>query len=222
MPELTLYRDELSPAARVAVLVCRNLNLDVEIKETNVRKGDQKTAEFLKLNPQHVVPTIVDHKNKDFVMWESRAIAAYLVESRAPGHHLFPNDVTIRAVINQRLYFDACTLTHRMSTIAHELFFGRTTEIAKDKQEKVYEAFGWMEGYLSSTKWMASNECTIADLSILSTIEGLFQLGAKTDNFPKLKAWYENCKKLPGFAECQTGAIKAKAVIGKNMTKGFD
>lgn len=60
------------------------------------------------------MPTIVDG---DFIMWESRAIAVYLLESKVPDSPLYPKDVKKRALVNQRLYFDAGTLYKRIRDI---------------------------------------------------------------------------------------------------------
>lgn len=67
---------------------------------------EQLQPYFVKLNPQHVVPTL---KDGDFVMWESRAIATYLADAKCPGNTLYPSDLEKRAIIDQRLYFDAGT-----------------------------------------------------------------------------------------------------------------
>lgn len=58
----------------------------------------------MKKNPQHTVPTIDDD---GYILWESRAIAIYLVEKFFPnGHSIYPKDAKSRALINQYLHFD--------------------------------------------------------------------------------------------------------------------
>lgn len=81
----------------------------------NLWKKEQLDADFVKINPQHCVPTI-DHGG--FVLWESRAIATYLADVKYPnGNALYPKDVQKRAVVNQRLQFDAGVLYPRIRSI---------------------------------------------------------------------------------------------------------
>lgn len=72
--------------------------------------GEHLTPKFLKLNPVHQVPVLVD---EDFVLTESRSIMSYLVNSRKPGSDLYPRNPRKRAVIDQRMYFDATNVFER-------------------------------------------------------------------------------------------------------------
>lgn len=69
---------------------------------------------YFKINPQHCVPTLVDG---DFSMWESRAIGSYLVRTYGKDDSLYPSDVKQKAVVDQRLFFDAGTLYPRIRAI---------------------------------------------------------------------------------------------------------
>ena len=73
----------------------------------SLRKKKKPEAIFFQpnfqMNPQHNIPTF---KEGDFVMNESRAIAAYLANSRDKSGKLYPSDPKVRAVVDQRMYFD--------------------------------------------------------------------------------------------------------------------
>lgn len=101
MTKIVLYHSPYSPFSRSVLLLCRYLQLDVDVIELDLMNGEQMSADFLALNPQHSVPTIVDD---GFCLWESRAILTYLMESRAP--HLLATSPREKAIINQRLQFE--------------------------------------------------------------------------------------------------------------------
>lgn len=86
-----------------------------KIKVVNLLTKEQLNDDFIKINPQHTVPTIVD--DDGFVLWESRAISQYLAETRSSDNTLIPKDVKQRAIMNQRLYFDLGTLYARIRAI---------------------------------------------------------------------------------------------------------
>ncbi len=86
------------------------------VKHTNSLEGDTRTAEFLKLNPQHNIPVI---KDGDFVMNESRAIMTYLANKYGGDDcKWYPSDLKTRTRVNQRLYFDMGSLYKAFVTIS--------------------------------------------------------------------------------------------------------
>lgn len=107
---LKLYYMAISPPARAALLALRNLDLKVEIRNVNLLKGEHMSQEFLILNPLHQVPVLVDD---NFVLHESRAIMTYLVNKYMPGSSLYPLNPQQRALIDQRLYYDATVVFER-------------------------------------------------------------------------------------------------------------
>jgi glutathione S-transferase len=76
MAPIVVYGMPTSAPVRILTMTCEVLGLDYEFKIYNLMNGEHKTPEYLKLNPQHNIPTLVDG---DFVTNESRAAAANLV-----------------------------------------------------------------------------------------------------------------------------------------------
>lgn len=103
------------------MLGIRNLKLDVELIKLDIFKGEHLKAEFIKLNPAHQIPVLVDN---DFTLSESRAILSFLFDKYQPNSPLYPNDVYKRAVINQRLYFDALIFERNAAAlVSYEKFY---------------------------------------------------------------------------------------------------
>jgi len=109
---IELYYTPGSPHCRAVLMCIKALDLDVDlIKLDMYQKYEHKKPWFVKMNPQHTVPTINDN---EFILWESRAILCYLVNkygSSCPQKsQLYPTDPEIRANVDRLLYFDTGTL----------------------------------------------------------------------------------------------------------------
>lgn len=213
VPLLTLYHDDLSLASRVALLVIRNLALEVNVQHVSTLNGYR--------SPEMTVPTLIDHSRNDFSLSDSRTIASYLVESHQSGHSLFPNDILRRAVINQRLYFDANSLVPRLDDITQPLLLGYTKDIPQEKRDRLKESLGYLNGFLELNKWVAGQETTIADLVIVCTVTTLKELGVRLDEHRFVQVWFERCKELPGFEEMEVGAKEWAQDVKAKMNQGY-
>jgi glutathione S-transferase len=73
---LRVYGSPMSRAGRV-LWTLEELEQPYELKALDIRAGEQRSPEFLKINPAGKVPTLQDD---DFVLMESAAICQYLAE----------------------------------------------------------------------------------------------------------------------------------------------
>src|SRR6185437_15619082 len=85
---MKLYMTPASPNARRVRLTAAVLGMDLNEQLVNLAKGEQRQPDYLALNPNGTVPTLVDG---DFVLTESRAIMQYLA-AKKPESNLLPRE----------------------------------------------------------------------------------------------------------------------------------
>ncbi|KAH8382068.1 hypothetical protein KR009_001654 [Drosophila setifemur] len=184
-------------------MLAEHLGVKLNKKQVNTLKGEQMNPEFIKINPQHTIPTIVDD---GFILWESRAIAGYLVEKYGKDDSLYPNDPQKRAVINQRLYFDMGSMYDSMAKYYFKVFFTGQDGTEED-YKRVENTIGFLNTFLEGHDYVAGDQLTIADFSILASVTNFECLGFDLSKYPNVVRWYANAKKvIPGFQENYEGA----------------
>ena len=90
---LTLYHNDMSVCAAKVRTALAEKWLDCDLIHLDLRAGDTQTPEYLKLNPNAVVPTLV-HDDRVFI--ESTVICEY-IDDEWPGPPLKPPDSVGRA-----------------------------------------------------------------------------------------------------------------------------
>ncbi|XP_055606349.1 glutathione S-transferase 4-like [Uranotaenia lowii] len=215
---IILYNFPMGAPTRAILLLIKELDLDVQLKEVDLMGGGTRTEEFIRMNPQHTVPTLDDN---GFYLWESRAILAYLVETYKPGHDLFPTIPRIRACINRVLHHDLSDLYANTSLLLAPIWMGKTTVVSDEVKASFQEALETLEKFLIRNEWFAGETLTIADLSILPSISSMVHIGVDLTKFPRLAAWYENCKSLKGYEEDQQLAAQGGVYFKSLLTQGF-
>lgn len=116
-----LYTDDSCPPCIAVQMTAKHIGLELEKRHLNLVGWDHMKADFLKVNPQHMVPTLVDGDN---VFWDSHAIMMYLA-TKYGGESLYPEDLDVRTKIQQHLHFDSGVLFARLR------FLGVSTTILR-------------------------------------------------------------------------------------------
>jgi len=98
---ITLYT-AATPNGHKASVTLEEHGLAYAVHPLNLMKGEQKTPQFLAINPNGRIPAIVDSEEDDFAVFESGAIMIYLAEKTGK---LLPTDVRGRSSVIQWLMF---------------------------------------------------------------------------------------------------------------------
>ncbi|KAF2880917.1 hypothetical protein ILUMI_25246 [Ignelater luminosus] len=195
---IDLYYTPWSPNCRAVQLTAKLLGIDINLKRLQVSKKEQLTSEFIKINPQHTVPTLVDN---EFVIWESYAIITYLAEQYGKDASLYPTDPKQRALVNQKFYFDMGTLYHRFAEYYYPMVF-KKTDSDPEKKAKFEEAANILEYFLEGHEFVVGNNMTLADISLAATIATFDALDFNFTPYKNITQWYGKMKNLlPGFDE---------------------
>merc|ERR1719305_604518 len=194
---------DLSAPCRIVFMTAEVLGVEYEFKLVDLTTGEHMKPEYLTINPMHNIPTL---KIGDFLLYESRAIAAYLVNKYGKDDSLYPKDPEQRVIVDQRMYFDMGAFYKSFGDCVYPVMFGGPTP-GPEKLEKFVEVMGWVNDFIKPTGYVAGTDhLTVADLCFVATyatIEacGKFDLApyAETNaRFEKMKTEIPNYEKANG------------------------
>ena len=199
---MKLYYNPLSPNVRRARLTVAVLGIEVEEKLLDFSKGEHKSPEFLALNPNGAVPTLVDG---DFVLTESRAIMQYLA-AKKPESGLLPRDEQSRADVTRWQFWDAAHFSPQLGTLAFEKIIKGMMGLGEPDAAKIQEALtnfrrfaSVLEQRLNGKMFVVGNALTIADLTLAASLMYAAQTEAPVSEFPNLQSWLSRITALDGW-----------------------
>jgi glutathione S-transferase len=204
---MKLYHNPLSPNVRRVRLTAAVLGIELEEKKLDFAKGEHKNPEYLALNANGAVPTLVDG---DFVLTESRAIMQYLA-SKKPESGLLPRDEAGRADVTRWQFWDAAHFSPQMGTLGFEIVVKGMMGLGEPDATKIQEALGNFRRFaavlnkrLEGKQYVVGSALTIADLTLASSLMYAKQVEAPLVEFPNLQAWFSRVTALDGWKK--TGA----------------
>jgi glutathione S-transferase len=197
---MKLYHHDQSPNCLRVRAVAFELGIELEFVEVDLR-ATSSNSELLALNPNGKVPVLVDG---DFVLWESRAINAYLASLR-PERNLYPESARTRALIDQWSLWQAIHLGPAMQKVAFERLakprfgMGPTDEAAAAASHKESLRFlAVLEPQLATRSWIVDN-LSLADFAMASTFMYRKPAGISLDDFPGVAAWIDRVEALASW-----------------------
>ncbi|KAL7409778.1 glutathione S-transferase [Mrakia frigida] len=211
----TISGNYISTCSR-RVLVCAyhfGLEEGKDFTFNDVEFPEIKTESWLSKQPFGQMPILEDG---NFVLYESRAIARYLVASKGA----LPTDIQKLALIDQATSVEVSNFDASASAIAFEKVFKLWRGLATDEAKvtsltaTLAEKLVAYEAILSKQKYTAGDELTIADLFHLPYGKMVADLGCAPGlvdgSLPHVAAWWKELTGLPAWARANNkGEIPA-------------
>ncbi len=203
---MKLYFHPWSPNACKVLITALLLDIPLEKSPVNLLAGEQRKADFLKLNPNGLVPTLQDG---DFVLWESNAIMQYL-GSRRPGNTLWPAEERTRADISRWQCWELGHWGPALRIYLFENMFKKMmgqgapdpAEIRKG-EEKYCRCAGVLEGHLAGRDYLVGKGLTLADISAAAYLMYAQAARVPLDDYPQIRHWFARIQTLPAWQQTQ-------------------
>lgn len=239
---LTLYHSLTSVCSQKVRLTLAELDLGFESRVMDLKKGDQFAPDYLKLNPNAVVPTLMDDAQ---VVLQSNTIMQHLCAlnpqhrlssatannapacsvwfERADRFHIAIHAITYVSVNRKKLLaLPPEQLEQRLQNIPDPVRSIKLRQIVEDgfasapvsaALETLGEILPQLQTATRAHEWLAGDHATLADLAIFPFVHRLHHLGfGELWAEGDLARWHKAMMQRPSFQTAIEAVVPASAI----------
>jgi len=192
---IKLYGDYPSGNSYKAKLFLSFLGLDYEWVRVDLLKGEQKSPEFLALNPFGQLPVLVDD---DVTLADAQAILVYLAR-RYGGDRWLPLDPEALSRVVRWLSTAAGEVRQGPESARLYYLFRATSINLERANQKAAFILTQIDQHLASREWLEFGRPTIADIAVFPYVALAADGQISLDGYPHVLAWIDRMRHLPGF-----------------------
>jgi GST-like protein len=192
-----------TPNGKKVTILLEECGAPYTIFPVNIGRGDQFSAAFLKMNPNHRMPVLVDKDPADrgapLVVFESGAIMMYIAEK---ANLFFPQETRRRYQVTQWLIWQMANQGPKLGECGH---FRRLGDKQGDQSyavrrftDEANRLYGVMNNRLYESRYLAGDEYTIADMICYPWAVNWQGQGQDIEEFPHFRRWFEEVGARPG------------------------
>lgn len=199
---MKLYDYPQCPFGQKVRIVLAEKELSYELANVDLRRGEQKRLEFLKLNPFGKVPVLVD---EDMVVYDSTIINEYL-DDEYPHPRLMPEDSQPRA--RARLFEDYADLAFILpvGVLMNEVRkpeAERDAERVRRSREEIERTLAYLNGQLGEQPYLAG-EFSVGDAAFAPRLMVLRAVGIEVKpHWEPLRRWIERLAERPSIQKLE-------------------
>ncbi|HVA12747.1 MAG TPA: glutathione S-transferase [Stellaceae bacterium] len=163
--------------------------------------GVNHTPEYNKLNPNELVPTLIED---DLVLWESNSILRYLAAQYGNGK-LLPADLRDRARGDRWLDWALTTLAPAITPAFWGLIRSkpeqRDSARIAEAVTRTNHSLAMLDRYLGETAYVGGRDFGIGDIPIGILTYRFYSLPIERHRFSHLEAWYKRLGERPAYRQ---------------------
>ena len=193
-----LGRDTSSNVMKV-LWTCAELDLEFEREDIGGRYGGNDTSDFLRLNPNGLVPVIVDD---GFINWESNSCVRYLAAKHDPGG-LYPDNLQVRAVAERWMDWQVTTVSPTMIPVFRGMIRtapeNRDMDAIQASRAALSAKMSIINNVLAEKTFMTGDTFTMGDIPQGIAAWRWFNMPIEREEYPHLKRWVDALGERPGY-----------------------
>ena len=188
------------------VIFLEEAEVPYELTFIDFSKREQKAPDYVKINPNGRIPTIVDRSNGNFAVFESGAILWYLAEKYGC---FLPTDHNARSETLQWLMFQMGGVGPMMG---QAMYFQRiaapngqnepfSIQRYVDESRRLLEV---LDTRLVGREWLAGDEYSIADMATYPWARAYVWARVSIEGLENLAAWFDRLDARPKVQKALT------------------
>jgi len=216
---LELFTSETPNGWKVTILL-EELGVPYKVTPVSLTNQEQKTPEFLAMNPNGKIPVLVDHDADGFAVFESGAILMYLAEKFG---RFLPADAKGRSRALQWVMWQVAGLGPMMgqATVFNRYFPEKIPAVIERYTRESQRLLGVLDAQLADHEFLLG-EYSIADMACFPWARGHGWAGIDIDGLDNLKRWMETIGARPAV---QRGLLiptppTPEDMVAKTTTQG--
>ena len=184
-----------TPNGWKASVALEEMGLEYTAHTVNLMKGEQKTPEFLAMNPNGRIPVIVDREADGHVVFESGAIMIYLAEKTGM---FLPSDAKGKSQVIQWLMFQMGGIGPMMgqANVFHRYLEEKIPVAIERYQNEVRRLFTVLDGRLEDREYLVDNY-SIADMANWCWVRTYEWSGVSIEGLDNLIRWKNSIEARP-------------------------
>jgi len=186
-----------TPNGKKASIMLEEIGMPYEVHPINIGQRDQFKSEYLAINPNNKIPSIIDPDGpggKPFTLFESGAILMYLAEKSGK---LWPADLRQRYTVIQWLMFQMGGVGPMFGQANYFYRLEEKIPFAIERFHKeALRLYGVLEKALGKNEFL-SGEYSIADIATYPWVWRHEMHHVRLEDFPSVKRWYDSISDRP-------------------------